>query len=185
MTGSSFRVSSSSRGLPALHPSTTLDLSHNQASCNRNPSILITNLLSASYQSGSLLVNRVGTTWVAAGMPCHGDRDGCPPSIQLAASFLAGSRIVDADVAALWEAPASSRHCSLPGIRLIGGSLSFICKYERGGHFPSAHLIAFFLQLQTSSFCFIVPSYPRSQPLLFRTHIPAHNHTQTTKFSPQ
>jgi hypothetical protein len=28
MTGSSFRVSSSSRGLPALHPSTTLDFSH-------------------------------------------------------------------------------------------------------------------------------------------------------------
>jgi hypothetical protein len=90
MTVSSFSVGSSFRSLPGLPPSTALDLSHIQASCNRNPSILMTDLLSAPYQSGQLLVNRVGITGIAAGMPCHEDEDGCLPSIQLAASLLAG-----------------------------------------------------------------------------------------------
>lgn len=119
MTVSSFSVGSSFRSLPGLPPSTALDLSHIQASCNRKPSILMTDLLSATYQSGQLLVNRVGITGIAAGMPCHGDEDGCLPSIQLAASLLAGSRIVDADVVTQWGAFASSRPFDLLGIRRI------------------------------------------------------------------
>jgi hypothetical protein len=85
----------------------------------RRPLTSINNLLSASFQPGQLLVNRVGITGIAAGMPCHGDEDDCLPSIQLAASLLAGSRIVDADVVTQWGAFASSRPFDLLGIRRI------------------------------------------------------------------